>query len=450
MSLFYLGSALLFVLALGFIIWPLLSKHIFNKRSLSSVDLRVSTNVALYRDHLADIEQSLASGNINQAEYDLLKVELERNLLEDSRLAQADNTPQAFTDKSYLGVCLFLGVLLLAASVTIYSQLGAYTAWQVKTALDTRSTLEEDYAKSPTPQLQAQILSANRQLISLLESYISQSPEDLPMRALLARTAIGLGEYSLAIEHFQGILVQEPELSQIMAELAQAVFLQADNRVVPIVQSLVDETLKREPNNTIALGLAGIGAFQSENYQQAIDLWQQAIQLQGPRSANSMALQRGISAARQRLGLADDAVAITSNQGAADQERVSASNETANNDVLAEPEITVFVSIAEGINVAPETTVFIYARAWQGAKVPLSIARLQVSQLPTRLTLTNAMSMAPGMNLNSAKNLELVARISASGSPVPQSGDWQVVLGPIESSAKQTQAYSLLIADQVP
>jgi cytochrome c-type biogenesis protein CcmH len=307
------------------------------------------------------------------------------------------------------------------------------------------------------------------------------SPVDLQMRALLARTAMGLGDYGLAIEHFQGILLQESQLSpialdpkelnqrglsQIMAELAQALFLQADNRIVPIVQSLIDQTLKLEPTNTIALGLAGIGAFQSEKFQQAINFWQQAIVIQGPNSPNSIALQRGITAAQQSVsvettaavtpGVQSSTQPATQKQQQADSvsgANVSGANVSETNvsePSISGPSVRVSVSLAKEVKVAPETTVFIYARAWQGAKIPLSIARIQASQLPMTLTLTNAMSMAPNMNLTSASQLELVARVSASGAPVPQSGDWQATLGPIETSANNAQPYPLLISEQIP
>lgn len=143
------------------------------------------------------------------------------------------------------------------------------------------------------------------------------------------------------------------------------------------------------------------------------------------------------------------------------EDATESANEVVNDE--NEPRITVSVSLSSDIDVSPTTTVFIYARAWQGAKVPLSIARLQVSDLPVTLTLTNAMSMAPSMNLSTAESIELVARVSASGTPVPQSGDWQITQGPIEvndlvsESSENSSAntvsptvYSLLISQQIP
>lgn len=433
MMAFYIGVVVLFVLALLFILWPFIRR---NTKQTSSADLRESTNVLLYRDHMADIDDSLATGAITQAQYDELKLELERNLLEDSQVSEGDTQASVSTSKTLI---VFGGIvaLMLVASAYLYSQLGAYEAWQVKAALDKRSELERQYLSSGDAALEAELTTSAQQLSEKLMAAVKRKPDDLQMRALLARTAMSSGDYALAVEHFQAILDQEPELSQIMAELAQAMFLVAGNKVEPEAKLLVDQALALEPNNTVALGLSGIAAFQAEEYEAAIDTWRKAIRLQNPKSANAVALLRGIEAAQQRLGIDPETVVEPEPQ------QTAAANSVVN------PTVTVEVLLADAVDASPDTTVFIYARAWQGAKVPLSIARLRVSDLPATITLNNSMSMAPAMNLNSAKAVELVARVSQQGTPVPQAGDWQATLGPVEITANNTQPYTLYIADQV-
>lgn len=437
MMVFYIGAAMLLILAVIFIFWPFLN---IGKKTATAADLRELTNVSLYRDHLSDIDQSLQTGAITQEQYEQLKTELERNLLEDSQASVMDAAPVTSKAKS-ASVLVGIVVALCVASAYIYTQLGAYGSWQVKNALDTRTALEEQYFATRDADLVPQITAAGRDLAEKLTRVIDQHPDNLQMHALLARTAVGLEDFDLAIKHFQLILVQEPELSQIMAELAQAMFLKANNIVPPMAQSLVEDALALDAENTVALSLAGIAAFQSESYEQAIVHWRKAIALQNPQSQNTIALQRGIVAAQQRLGI-DPTTATVDVEAPAD-------NTPAFANTVKNPSITVTVTLADNVDVEPETTVFIYARAWEGAKVPLSIARLQVSQLPTTLTLTNAMSMAPAMNLNTVKAVELVARVSKAGTPVPQAGDWQATLGPVEIIENNTQPYTLMIADKV-
>lgn len=438
MMLFYVGAALLLVLAALFVFWPFLMSRKAISGEASSVEVREQTNVSLYRDHMEDIGQSLDSGAITQAQYDQLKTELERNLLEDSQASVMDTVPAVSTSTN-ISMLVAIAIALFLAAGYLYMQLGAYDAWQVKGALDKRTALEEQYFATGDTDLAPQVVASGRDLVKKLEKVVQQQPDNLQMHALLARTAMGLGDFDLAIEHFQTILIKEPTLSQIMAELAQAIFLKADNTVTPIAQSLVDKVLSLDPENTVALGLAGIANFQAENYQAAIAEWRKAIALQAPQSQNVIALQRGIAAAQERLGI-DPATAVV--DAPTDNRPVPANT-------IVNPSITVSVVLAEGVEVDPDATVFVYARAWQGAKVPLSITRLQASELPTTLTLTNAMSMAPTMDLNSVNAVELIARVSKSGTPVPQAGDWQVTLGPVEIIENNTQPYTLMIADKV-
>jgi len=468
MTLFYIGVALLVILTLLFVTWPLITQYRHREQDILAGDsIRQSTNVALYHDHLADIQASLTAGSITQEQFDALNAELERNLLEDSAFGR--QSPLA--GETGAGVAssenrskprLFFGVLLLIvllAAALLYGRLGAYSSWQVKQALDERYALEREFMEadvSQQAQLQAKIITANQLLISRLMADIANHPDNLQTRALLARTAGGMGNYPVAIEQFTAIHNLESEgVASIRAELAQALFLQSSNRVSPEAQSLVDDVLAEEPNNIIGLSLSGIGAFQSGNYAQAIGFWERMVAIEGPNTPNSIALQQGINTARQRMVAAgqgevtpDDTsdIALDTAKDKAKQDAVQSVA------VTDGPQIPVTVSLAGNVTAAPEATVFIYARAWQGMKVPLSIARMQVKDLPVTLLLNNSMSMAPSMNLSTAETFELVARISPSDSPTPQAGDWQVTLGPVTAVTVDdiSTAHTLIISAQLP
>jgi cytochrome c-type biogenesis protein CcmH len=109
----------------------------------------------------------------------------------------------------------------------------------------------------------------------------------------------------------------------------------------------------------------------------------------------------------------------------------------------------VKVSLAAGVQASPQDTVFVYARAWQGPKMPLAIHRLTVADLPAEVTLDQSMAMAPGMTINSFPELEVVARISKSGAPEAQSGDWQGSLGPVVL-AELDGPLSLTVDERLP
>ena len=85
----------------------------------------------------------------------------------------------------------------------------------------------------------------------------------------------------------------------------------------------------------------------------------------------------------------------------------------------------VQVSLAAALKdkVVPGDTLFVYARAENGPPMPLAVAKLDASQLPASVTLTDAMAMTPALKLSSVARVFVGARISHSGQPIAQPGD---------------------------
>ncbi len=95
--------------------------------------------------------------------------------------------------------------------------------------------------------------------------------------------------------------------------------------------------------------------------------------------------------------------------------------------------ITVSISLDPQVaaGAAPGDTVFIFARAVSGPRMPLAIVRKQVSDLPVTVTLDDSMAMAPGMKLSNFDAVSVGARISKSGTAMPQRGDLQGQVTPV-------------------
>jgi len=81
--------------------------------------------------------------------------------------------------------------------------------------------------------------------------------------------------------------------------------------------------------------------------------------------------------------------------------------------------------------VTQDQVVFVYARAWQGSPMPLAIARIKVKDLPTTIQLDETMAMSPAASLATATDIEVVARVSPSGSAKAEVGDWLAKHGPV-------------------
>jgi cytochrome c-type biogenesis protein CcmH len=98
-------------------------------------------------------------------------------------------------------------------------------------------------------------------------------------------------------------------------------------------------------------------------------------------------------------------------------------------------------------SVAPNDTLFVFAKAASGPQMPLAIARLTAAQLPASVTLTDAMGMVPGLDLSQFPNVVVGARISRSGNATAQRGDLQTLN--IAATTAQVESVHLVITDRI-
>lgn len=427
MTVLLIVLVLMSVLAMAFVVWPLL------KAKSESVFERSDVNVELYREHKSELDSGLAAGRIESKEYDVLLRELDLSLLAEESAGSVSNAGDSRSGRLLL-LCLL--PLLVVFSVFWYLQYGAAQDVEISQLATEKYLMEMTAIRGDDSQRQSaikQLADMPQKLQAKLQARLASRPDNTQYWYLSARTFMEQGDYQNAQDAYQQILQREADNTQIKAELAQARFLAAGNKIDPLIDSLVDQVLAVDAVNPTALGLAGISAFESKSYVQAIDYWRRAVDVMGAQAPGAQALSAGIARAQQLLGES------SSQEGAADNV-VEVSDDA--------PSITIDVSVASTVVARPDQVVFVYARAWQGGKMPLAIAKLKVSDLPKTVVLDESMAMAAGMGLSSAEQLQLVARISESGGVVPVPGDWQAQYGPVNLS-DDNAGLALVISEPV-
>jgi cytochrome c-type biogenesis protein CcmH len=269
--------------------------------------------------------------------------------------------------------------------------------------------------RTPPPVTVAQVES----MVQGLAERLKGRPDDAEGWVMLGRSYAALDRHPEAVPAFQRALALRPRDAGLMADYADALAMASGGKLAGEPSRVIDQALAIEPANPKLLALAGTAAFSRNDFAGALRHWEKLAQL-APDSEYMAQLQSGIDAARQRL--AGPAAAAQTPALKASPAAAAAASAVSGE---------VHLSPALAAKAAPEDTVFIFARAAEGPRMPLAILRKQVKDLPVHFTLDDSLAMSPAAKLSSAARVVVGARISKSGDAMPRAGDLQGLSAPL-------------------
>jgi cytochrome c-type biogenesis protein CcmH len=194
-------------------------------------------------------------------------------------------------------------------------------------------------------------------------------------------------------------------------------------------EKVIAQALQVDPDNAKALALAGTAAFQKQDFQRAIALWERLLKTVPPGSDLADAIRDSIADA-QKLA-----------SGAA---KAEAGDKTAARDAVSG---TVSLAPALAARAGPDDVVFIFARAVEGPRMPLAVTRKRVRDLPAVFRLDDSMAMSPAAKLSDHAQVVIGARISKSGNPIAQPGDLEGLSATVKAGATSV---SVVIDREIP
>ena len=394
MTAFYLIGALMALAAMLFVALPLL-----RARKPSQAPAQDAVNAQIYTDQFAELETDLNNGLLSQAQFDLAKHELERRLLQDIPPAAA-TAPAAKTAR-WPGIIIVLLIPLLAAG--LYAKIGNPRA-----------------INPPTDPMIVQLQQIEI-LLPKLEQRLREQPNDITGWTMLGRAYMGLARYPEAAQAYDKLTQLTPQDAQAFADYADALAMANGQKLAGKPAALVAQALKLDPNNGKALYLAGFAAIEAGKPKQAIAHWDKLLAQLPPDAEGAAMLKEKLAELRQQTGMKSTPMASLSGQ--------------------------VRLAPALRDKAAPQDTLFIFARAVAGPKMPLALLKLQVKDLPVNFKLDDSMAMSPQMKLSNFPEVEIVARISKSGMAMPQPGDLEGISAPVKLGAKNI---AIEISKQVP
>ncbi|MBV8909637.1 MAG: hypothetical protein JOZ89_02640 [Gammaproteobacteria bacterium] len=268
---------------------------------------------------------------------------------------------------------LAAGAMLMAVSAVLYLGLSNWS-WRPAAAPD-------------SPQ----------NMVARLARRLEGQPNDLRGWLMLGRSYTVLQEFPLAVRAFERAerLSGDRNPEALLGE-AEALALQDQDELDGRAGKLVDQALTLAPDSGQALFLGATVAARRGDLPLARQRLAKLLTLNPPQNLRPM-LEQQIAAIDEKLG----------------------DSSTAGGQPVVSVTVSLAPSLARNTAAAP---LFVFVRDPARAGPPLAVKRLE-SHFPQRVALTPLDSMVQGRAFRAGQNVEVVARIARSGSPVAASGD---------------------------
>lgn len=262
-------------------------------------------------------------------------------------------------------------------------------------------------------------------MVASLAAKLEQNPDDLEGWKMLGRSYVQLRQFPQGIAAYErAVDLEGRQDGQTLADLGEAMLISEDLALIAQSDQVFESAIIIAPDNQKVLFYAGMAALQRGENELGTVRWERLLATSPPENIQNI-LRQQIAVLR---GEVPPPVAPLPTANAV---------------------VTVNVSLGEFVSgaVSPAATVFIIARDPAQPSPPIAAVRRQVSELPAAIAIGDADAMLPGRVPSGFAQLEIVARVSMSGQPIAQSGDW---FGQQTISTEESSDVAITIDQQVP
>ncbi len=271
------------------------------------------------------------------------------------------------------------------------------------------------------------------EVVEGLAKRLEDNPDDVNGWRMLGRSYMSLNDYPQAVAAFERVVeLEDAQTAQGLVDLGEAVLAAEGGQTMPQrAMSLFENALAVEPNNQAALFWGGLAAVNREDTDLAAERWERLLGTNPPDDIRSVIEQR----VAEWRGEAPAAVAEATPRSA--PETAAAEPAPAPLEPGAIVSASIALSDAAQVALPPDAIVFVIARDPAQPSPPIAVTRRRLAELPAVVQLGDRESMVPGRELSGFEEFELVARVSVSGQPVSQPGDWfgSVIVKPAENGS---------------
>jgi len=285
--LFWVVCALLILIALAFLLPPILQRS--EDADVKSDDERRQANIAVYRDQLSELDADLRNGIVAEEQYAQDREEIKRRLLEDTVQVRSKKTAYAPVNARNTAYLLGFGIPLIA--VIFYIKVGEPNRIENPAPVG----MPAPTSSAPTERSQEQI-EAN---VAKLAQRLQSNPNDAQGWTMLARSYSSMEKFSEAANAYAKATELTPKDADLWAEYAFSTAMTNGRSLAGKPLELINQALKVDPENAKALRLAGSAAFEVKDYKKAIDYWRRVLKKVPPDSEVGQAITERINEAKR-------------------------------------------------------------------------------------------------------------------------------------------------------
>jgi len=366
MTSFLIPAFLLLVLVLVLLLRPFIFPPKVEATS------RRQMNAAIYREELEKLEAERTVGSINSTDYEIAHAEMRQRLFQDTN-EEDDRSVMGSSKITVIGLCVFITVL----SAGFYFSLGDATR----------------IAEKPMTQ------EGVEKMVAEFATKMEKDPTNLQGWVMLARSYRILGrneDAAKAYERAGNFIDSDP---QLLADYADVLASNANGNFSGKPQKLINQALKLDPNNLMALWLSGTASYAVGNYKAAVQTWEKLAQQLPPGTEDARSIEASIADARAKGGLS--AKASVNTKGISGKIEISADLKS---------------------KVKSGDIVMVIARK-PGERMPVAVLKTSVSEFPMDFSLTDALAMNPSALLSQLTEASIEVRISKTGMAKSEVGD---------------------------
>jgi cytochrome c-type biogenesis protein CcmH len=269
------------------------------------------------------------------------------------------------------------------------------------------------------------------EVVEGLAKRLEDDPDDINGWRMLGRSYMSMNNHADAVAAFERVVeLEDGQTAQGLVELGEAVLAAEGGQTMPQrAMSLFENALAVEPNSQAALFWSGLGAANRGDTEVAAERWERLLGTNPPDDIRVVIEQR---VAEWRGGAPAAVAEATPAPDATESELTPAP-------LAPGAIVSASVALSEAAQSAlpSDATVFVIARDPSQPSPPIAVTRRRLAELPAVVQLGDRESMVPGRELSGFDEFELVARVSVSGQPVSQPGDWfgSVIVKPAENGS---------------